>query len=328
LNPEDFLILCSLLGDSVSYDSLQRLCGTLTYQSNTSLSKQGLNARFNEKGAAFLKEVFFQLLAKQKSFVTPIDPNRLFSRIRIMDATSFRLPNEQPNYPGSNGSGVKVQLEYEWYRGEFLHTSVHPESYSDRQAANDVEENLLPGDLCLRDLGYYSAKNLMRINDKGAFFITRVPTNTKFWRWSEHNGWLQIDPAKDAEEMSPKETLDYGYIRVGTDPRNRLMARVVLQKLTKGQQKMRERSLQKKKQRGSATQSASQKSNIQILATNVTHEDLNAQELYPIYSLRWQVELLFKTWKSLFEIDHVREMKQDRFECHLYGSLIRILLST
>ncbi|RKQ34241.1 IS4 family transposase, partial [Oceanobacillus halophilus] len=39
-----------------------------------------------------------------------------------------------------------------------------------------------------------------------------------------------------------------------------------------------------------------------------------------------QIEILFKTWKSLFEIHRVKKMKKERFECHLYGTLIRLLL--
>ncbi|MDC3418619.1 transposase [Aquibacillus salsiterrae] len=102
----------------------------------------------------------------------------------------------------------------------------------------------------------------------------------------------------------------------------------MVQKLTKEQCQRREAFLQKKKQKGKPAQSASQRNAIQVLVTNVTQEHLEPQELYPLYSLRWQVELLFKTWKSLFEIDNVRAMKQERFECHLYGTLIRILLSS
>ncbi|ETT75600.1 IS231-related transposase, partial [Bacillus mycoides FSL H7-687] len=44
------------------------------------------------------------------------------------------------------------------------------------------------------------------------------------------------------------------------------------------------------------------------------------------YSLRWQIEILFKTWKSFFQIHHCKKIKQERLECHLYGQLIAILL--
>ncbi|EHL75611.1 hypothetical protein HMPREF1015_02761 [Bacillus smithii 7_3_47FAA] len=59
---------------------------------------------------------------------------------------------------------------------------------------------------------------------------------------------------------------------------------------------------------------------LRISPTNIllTHE---------LYSLRWQVELLFKGWKSLFDLDRVKKMKKERFECHLYGTLIAILVT-
>ncbi|MBM7541883.1 transposase [Amphibacillus cookii] len=87
--------------------------------------------------------------------------------------------------------------------------------------------------------------------------------------------------------------------------------------MTEKQQEKREGYLQRRRRKGGHTQSATKKNQIQILATNITRQQLEMQALYPIYSLRWQVEILFKTWKSLFDIDKVRAMNPERFECHL-----------
>ncbi|WP_241736698.1 transposase, partial [Anoxybacillus flavithermus] len=48
---------------------------------------------------------------------------------------------------------------------------------------------------------------------------------------------------------------------------------------------------------------------------------------HELYSLRWQIELLFKAWKSVFDLEKVKKMKKERFECHVYGTLIAILVT-
>ncbi|SNT58061.1 Transposase DDE domain-containing protein, partial [Bacillus sp. OK838] len=50
------------------------------------------------------------------------------------------------------------------------------------------------------------------------------------------------------------------------------------------------------------------------------------EHIHELYSLRWQIEILFKTWKSFFQIDKCIEIKRERLECHLYGQLISFLL--
>ncbi|SPT76336.1 Transposase for insertion sequence element IS231B [Bacillus cereus] len=45
-------------------------------------------------------------------------------------------------------------------------------------------------------------------------------------------------------------------------------------------------------------------------------------------SLRWQIEIIFKTWKSLFQIHHWQTIKQERLECHVYGRLSAIFICT
>jgi hypothetical protein len=65
-----------------------------------------------------------------------------------------------------------------------------------------------------------------------------------------------------------------------------------------------------------------------LLPTNIPKEHVDKEHIYPFYSLRWQVEILFKSWKSFFHIDWIKAVKIDRFECHLYGKLIALLLTS
>ncbi len=50
------------------------------------------------------------------------------------------------------------------------------------------------------------------------------------------------------------------------------------------------------------------------------------EQIHDFYSLRWQIEIIFKTWKSLFQIHHWQTIKKERLECHVYGRLIAIFI--
>lgn len=62
--------------------------------------------------------------------------------------------------------------------------------------------------------------------------------------------------------------------------------------------------------------------------TNIPDRIIDAKQLYETYSLRWQIELIFKTWKSVYNMAKVRNVKIERFQCQLYGKLILVLLSS
>ena len=65
---------------------------------------------------------------------------------------------------------------------------------------------------------------------------------------------------------------------------------------------------------------------INVFITNVTKDCLTSEQIMSIYRLRWQVELVFKTWKSHYEIDQYKTMKKERMECYVYATLLLILL--
>ena len=62
--------------------------------------------------------------------------------------------------------------------------------------------------------------------------------------------------------------------------------------------------------------------------TNIGAHTLKAQDLRAVYAIRWQVELMFKSWKSGMEVDLARNIGPHMFACLMYGRLIRVLLCT
>lgn len=324
LKPEYFFLLCSCLGESIGEKSLVELCAQLCSTFDVELTAEGLNQRFNSNAVEFLKKMYQSIFKNQLPL--PFVENRLFNRIRILDSTSFNLPTEYTDYEGASGSGVKIQLEYELYQGNFLHLLVQEGKESDSKYCKVIRDSIQPGDLCLRDLGYFSVENLIDINKKGGYYLSRLKNNMGLYHQNKDGKWDQIDLVKVTEELKRGEIMELDNIRIGYWVKDPLITRVVITKLTEEQEAKRQLLLNKKRRKGKKPLSAQKNISVNIYVTNIPQSMAKKEEIHPLYTLRWQIEILFKTWKSLFEIHRVKQMKKERFECHLYGTLIRLLL--
>lgn len=59
-----------------------------------------------------------------------------------------------------------------------------------------------------------------------------------------------------------------------------------------------------------------------VMVTNAPETMLPAERVRPFYSLRWQIELLFKQMKSVLCINYSNTGKEYRLRCEIYGKLI------
>lgn len=69
------------------------------------------------------------------------------------------------------------------------------------------------------------------------------------------------------------------------------------------------------------------KSHYSIFITNVPRDILSIAQIQRTYKLRWQIEIIFKTWKSHLSIHKVKYIKKERLECQLLAKFIWILLN-
>ncbi|MCT4594466.1 MAG: transposase [Anaeromicrobium sp.] len=67
---------------------------------------------------------------------------------------------------------------------------------------------------------------------------------------------------------------------------------------------------------------------ITMYITNVDSSIIPNNKIYEIYSLRWQIEIMFKIWKSIFNISRSKPVKIERFKCQIYGKLILLTVSS
>jgi hypothetical protein len=50
--------------------------------------------------------------------------------------------------------------------------------------------------------------------------------------------------------------------------------------------------------------------------------------LFTLYRIRWQMELVFKTWKSILALHKIRSAQWERVFCEVYGKLMLAALSS
>ncbi|MFB9760255.1 transposase [Ectobacillus funiculus] len=124
---QDLVSLCVFLDQTVSSESLVRLCTELNEATGICISEEALNKRWNERTVQFFKELFLHAFRQKICPVAPLASR--FTRIRILDSTSFQLPPSYAStYRGNGGesfeAGVKIQLEYDLLSGEFMELEV------------------------------------------------------------------------------------------------------------------------------------------------------------------------------------------------------------
>jgi hypothetical protein len=81
-----------------------------------------------------------------------------------------------------------------------------------------------------------------------------------------------------------------------------------------------------KSRKGKASKEYSLWAGINVYLTNTIKNQLTPGQIIKVYRSRWQVEVVFKTWKSYYNLNMYKSVKRERVLCYLYASLIQIML--
>ncbi|PEO77846.1 IS4 family transposase, partial [Bacillus pseudomycoides] len=304
---QDLAALCIWISQQVASDSLTRLCSQLYANTATLMSTEGLNQRFNRYAVLFLQRVF-SLLIKSKLNDSSRISNQYtsyFQRIRILDATIFQVPNHlAPIYPGSGGcaqtAGIKIQLEYDLHSGKFLNFQMEPGKNNDKTFGTECLDTLRPGDLCIRDLGYFSLKDLDQMDQRGVFYVSRLKLNNRVYVKNEFPEFFRDGTVKKQSlyvllnledimhQIKPGDTYEIRNAYIG---QQKLPSRVVIYRLTSTQihKRRKQQSYVEKKKGVTYSEKSKRLTEINIYITNIPWEIVPMEQVHYIYSLRWQI---------------------------------------
>ncbi len=298
---------------------------------NVDITKQGLDLRFTEDSVKFVKAVLQTLIHETMTQET-IQPFKFFKSLKIKDSTAFQLPESMcEDYPGSGGAGskaaIRVQFEYDYLTGNICDLSLHAFNNQDSVNATDTLSDVKSGDLVVRDLGYISLENLSEIEKNGAFYVNRPNFNTIVYEL-KNDEYIELDFLKIRRQMlknNQQQIEKEVYLGKERQVKSRLIIEMMPDsEVEKRIAKARKEAIKKGRQLSDLYKT---RASLNLFITNIPCKILSIENIREIYRLRWQVELVFKVWKSVVEIDEVKKMKQARFETFLYAKLIWITMN-
>jgi len=298
------------------------------------ISKQGINNRFTHVAVRFFRAILEEVLASTLTTEQPMPILDKFPHVRIKDSTAFQLPsNLACQYPGCGGdaseAGIRIQFEYDYKTGRVIDLSLHPFNRNDITDARENLANIQENDLIIRDLGYVSQDILYEIhNNRQAYFLNRLPVNNKVYTWK--NGSYHLLDFSEVEAYLNKHNLSYmeQQVYIGKTAKTMIPVRILIERLPEEEKNKRLRSANKtaKKKGRSLSKEYKARMGLNIFITNLP-EIYPTKEISALYRLRWQIEIIFKTWKSFGQINKVKMMNVYRFECYLIAKLIWLILN-
>ncbi|TLX69693.1 IS4 family transposase [Labilibacter sediminis] len=313
--------------------SLLSICNALFMRFGIKISKQSINERFNEHSVFFLKELLHDALSRLTFTHFKLPVFKEFTEVNVKDSTRFGLPSNMKNlYPGNNTktseSVANLQLQYDLKTNTINELSIQPNTENDYKNAHSTIDDIKKGSLIVRDLGYVSVDLMQKIDQKEAFYLNRIKPQTSIY---EKKDGKYIKLSLKGIRLSLKKS---GKLIVAKDVfighRKYHPCRIIISLIPEEKAKIRRQKQKRKSQkRGAKTTNPNvlALADLNIFVTNTTEKQLPIIQVYNIYKLRWQIELIFKSWKQVYKFHNIKEVKPERLETMLFAQILWVVIN-
>ena len=292
------------------------------------ISPQAIDQRFTTATATLLQSV----LAASMQLGMAADPVAMpilqrFMSVRVHDSTTIGLPDTLTdtwrgcgNNTSRGTAGLKCGVQLDLLTGAICGLDLVAGRTSDYTLP--VQHAPMPaGSLRLADLGFYSMDVLAQIHTAGGFWLSRVPTNTLV----AYPGRAPQPLISVLNDLGSMSTWDASVvIGVSGQLHARLLVRRIPQEVA-DQRRHRVQAEAKSKGRPAA-KAALALADWNVAITNVPRQMLSLTEALVLMRIRWQIELLFKLWKSHGRVDAWQTKNPARIMCEIYAKLLGLVI--
>lgn len=299
------------------------------FAEDLNVTPAAVQQRMNQQGVNLMRK----LLENACAFFIAAEPvdlelTRKFTGIYVEDCTSIKLMEAWSEvFPGCGGAevgqgaaGLKVLVRIEvksgalsavkWDRGREHDLNLSRE-------AGDVPA----GSLCLADLGFWCRERLDQYTKQGVWWISRVPSGTTL---SANGG-----ERENIAAFLSRQTTDRvdQHVLLGE---KEFSFRLVAVRCPKDIADQKKRKLRKKAKKQGRNVSKNQLVMCEwlVLVTNLPVDEFPIEALWTLYRVRWQIELVFKRWKSMLGLGHsLARTNRFRELMELYAKLLGCLVA-
>jgi hypothetical protein len=332
INPSLFLDLL-FYGIGTELKSLANITQAAFTDHDLQVSKQALDLRFSEASTAFVKEVIREAIVSQASISIDSSDWQLFNTVRVKDSTTIELHDSLADvFKGfGNGGGpnskaaVCIQYEFDVKSNRVFDIDLQPAIYRDANDAKTKVDDVQQGDLIIRDLGYYSDEVIAGYAQRGAYFISKLSHGVSVRTHLDASEKIDFGALFQALKGAGQTHVDLK-VFIGKKRRPaRLIA--VLMPENVYQKRIRQRNKDNRSIGCTISEEYKGRAHFNLFVTNIPSDDCPYGTVCNLYRIRWQIELVFKAWKSVMRIDQLRKLKRERMLTTLYGKLLWILLN-
>jgi hypothetical protein len=326
LTAYEFVLLMTVGQLSLKHPSLAAMVQAI----EAKFSREALHQRFTSQAVLFMQNCLNQALRQKFTPPKSLNPALLrpFRRVLIFDSSSWDVdPKLTAVLPGSgggaSGANCKLQVGYEFKRGQLGFFHVCPGIKPDQAYSPTLPDLVAKGDLVLTDQGYFKVKTFQQYHDKGAFFLSRFLVRTTIC----HADTREVIDLGEVLYRCAGNFLELDVI-MGIDQKEQTPCRLICLRVSEEVANERRRKLLKEAKKKGRTPSQAHLAlcDWTLLITNAPDHLLPATMVYSLYRLRWQIELLFKQLKSVMHIHQSNTGIENRLRCELYGKLLMAVL--
>ena len=322
VEPADLLyaICCASTHGTVSFNDL---ASKIDAEAAVSISRQAIAKKTGKESCVdFLKKILALIIISRigKEEIDLLRTAGKFKRVLVQDSTIIKLPVRLFEFfsgvsnAHSSVCNARIQCVYDLITESFICFTIDPYTKNDLKAAPEL--SIEKDDLVIRDRGYLTLNEVERHLTAEADCIYRYQSNMILLN-SQTRERINL-----LSELQSKKQLDFQAIlnnERGT--KIRIVALPVKEEIAN-----RRRMKAKKEIKRALSKEYLDLMSWSIFITTISKHDADYNFLFKVYSLRWRIEIIFKSWKSNMEFSKIHNVSKKQLSLILYARFIMIII--